>query len=233
MEKEEEMNLVQNRRLTKDVAYYQIKQKIIYGEFKPDEVVREEQLSEMLEISRTPLRQALQMLEMEEFLIRQPNGRLKVASITKEEVEEIFQIRSMLEGSIARNAATNASSDDINVLTEILEKLRQAYHFGYSQEFVTYGNDFHDYLAEMSGLKTSVKLLSMIKDHANRYCHFVSMYGKWSNQVDEHALILEGIKNKDGAFAELAMKKHILSTLKDVINRIEDKANSKIGNIVD
>ncbi|MGG0717085.1 GntR family transcriptional regulator [Robertmurraya massiliosenegalensis] len=218
------MSLIQKRRLSKDVAYSQVKQKIIYGELKPDQVVREEELANMLEISRTPLRQAVQMLEMEEFLVRKPNGRLKVASITKEEVEEIFMIRSMLEGSIAKNAANNATKHDIETLTEILEKLRQSFHLGYGQEFVSYGNEFHDYLAKISGLKTSVRVLNMIKDHANRYCHFVSMYGKWNDQADEeHNLILQSIKNKDGVSAEKAMQNHILSSLHDVIKRIEDK----------
>lgn len=218
------MSMVQNRRLTKDVAYSQIKQKIIYGELEPEQVVREEELSNMLEISRTPLRQAVQMLEMEEFLVRQPNGRLKVASITKEEVEEIFMIRSMLEGSIAKNAANNATKKDIMTLTEILEKIRRSFHLGYSQEFVSYGNEFHDYLAEISRLKISARLLNMVKDHANRYCRFVSMYGKWNDQADEeHDLILQSIKNKDGSSAEKAMKNHILSSLNDVIVRIEDK----------
>lgn len=219
--------MIQNRRLTKDVAYSEVKQKIIYGELKPDQIVREEQLAKLLEISRTPLRQAIQMLEMEEFLIRQPNGRLKIASITKEEVEEIFVIRSMLEGNIANHAAKNATRHDVVVLSEMLENLRQSFRLGYSQEFVSYGNEFHDYLAEISGLKTSVKLLSMVKDHANRYCRLVSMYGKWNAQADEeHNLILQCIKNKDGAAAEKAMKAHILSSLKDVINRIEEKERS-------
>lgn len=229
---EEIMSMMQNRCLTKDIAYSQIKQKITYGELKPDQVVREEQLSKMLRISRTPLRHAVQMLEMEEFLVRQPNGRLKVASITKEEVEEIFMIRSMLEGNIANKAAKTATKHDIALLTEMLEKLRQSFRLGYIQEFVSYGNEFHDYLAEISGLKTSVKLLSMIKDHANRYCHFVSMYGKWNDQADEeHHLILQSIKSKDGASAERAMKNHILSSLNDVIKRLEDKERSEKGRV--
>ncbi len=224
---EDIMSVIQNRRLTKDIAYLEVKEKIIYGELKPDQIVREEQLATMLEISRTPLRQAIQMLEMEEFLIRQPNGRLKVASVSQEEVEEIFTIRSMLEGNIARNAAKNATTHDIEVLTEILEKLRESFKLGSSQEFVSYGNEFHDYLGEISGLKTSVNLLNLVKDHANRYCRLVSIYGKWNAQADEeHDLILQSIKNKDGAAAELAMRDHILSSLMDVTNRIEEKVQN-------
>jgi len=193
---------------------------------KPDQIVREEQLASMLDISRTPLRQAIQMLEMEEFFVRQSNGRLKVASVTKEEVEEIFMIRSMLEGNIAKHAAKHATDHDVVVLSEILDKLKYSFRLGYNQDFVSYGNEFHDYLAEISGLKTSVKLMSMVKDHANRYCHLVSMSGKWNEKADEeHEIILQNIKSKNGAAAETAMKDHIMSSLRDVLNRIEEKEN--------
>lgn len=221
----------QSRLLTKDIAYSNIKQKIIYGELKSDQIVREEKLASMLDISRTPLRQAIQMLEMEEFLIRQPNGRLKVAPVMKEEVEEIFMIRSMLEGKIAKHAAGNATKDDEVVLSEILDKMRYAFRIGNNQDFVTYGNEFHDYLAEISGLKTTIKLLNMVKDHANRYCHLVSMYGKWNEKADEeHDLIFQSIKKSDGDGAEMAMKEHIMSSLRDVLNRIEEK--EQLGELV-
>ncbi|KAB8126649.1 GntR family transcriptional regulator [Gracilibacillus oryzae] len=218
------MSMAQGRRLTKDFAYSEVKQKIIYGELKPDQIVREEQLAKLLEISRTPLRQAIQMLEMEEFLVRQPNGRLKVASFIKEEVEEIFMIRSMLEGEIAKSAARNATRKDVKVLNEILSNIRRSFQLGDSQVFVSYGNQFHDYLADISNLKTTVKLLSMVKDHANRYCRLMSIYGKWNEEADEeHDLILQCVRNNDGEAAEKAMKSHISSSLKAVIDRIEEK----------
>lgn len=217
------MNEIKGRRLTKDIAYLNIKEKIIYGELKPDQVVIEEELAASLSISRTPLREAIKMLEMENFLSRQPNGRLKVTSVTKEDVEEIFTIRSMLEGNIAKHAAKNATEEDIAKLSEIVEKLRQTYKLGYLQEFVSHGNDFHDYLSEISGLSTSVKLLNMVKDHANRFCRLVSLHGNWSEQADEeHELILQHIKGRDGAGAEKAMQEHILSSLTTAMERIAE-----------
>ncbi|WP_169891236.1 GntR family transcriptional regulator [Litchfieldia alkalitelluris] len=217
------INGVKHRVLTKDIAYSGLKEKIIYGELKPDQVVREESLATLLGISRTPLREAIQMLEMEEFLVRHPNGRLTVANVTKEEVEEIFTVRSMLEGNIAKHAARNATEKDVEKLAQYLEKIRQSFKLGYTQEFVSFGNEFHDYICEISGLTTSVRLLNMVKDHVNRYCRFVSLYGKWSPEADEeHDLILHHIKEKNGVGAELAMKEHILSSLSAVLERIEE-----------
>jgi DNA-binding GntR family transcriptional regulator len=214
--------------MSKDYVYSELKQKIISGDLKPEQIVREEHLAALLEISRTPLREAIQRLEIEEFLIRQPNGRLKVASISKQEAKEIFQIRSMLEGFIARQAAINAKEIDIQNLTAMLEKLRQSFKLGHRQEFVSYGFEFHDYLSEMSHLKTFEKILNLLKDHALRYCRFVSTYGDWDVKADEeHSLILQNIADKNPDGAEKAMQEHILSSLSTAIQRIEEIENDR------
>lgn len=210
------------RRLTKDNTYFALKQKIIDSELKPDEIVHEENLAAMLGVSRTPLREAIQRLENEEFLVRQPNGRLKVASVTLKEVEEIFLIRSMLEGYIAKNAARNASDKDIQHLTAMLEKMKQSFQLGYNNEFVSYGFEFHDYLSEISRLKTFSKILNHLRDHALRYCRFVSLQGGWNKQADEeHSLILQKIAEKDEEGAEKAMQDHIMSSLDTAVERIK------------
>lgn len=218
---------VKARRLSKDNAYFTLKQKIIDNALEPDQIVREENLAALLGISRTPLREAIQRLENEDFFIRQPNGRLKVASVTRKEVEEIFFIRSMLEGYIAKHAAKNATDEDILNLTILLEKIKKSFQLGYSQDFVSYGFEFHDYLSDISGLKMFVKILDLLRDHTLRYCNFVSLNGDWNTQADEeHNLILQKIADKNEEGAEKAMQEHILSSLAtalDSIKEIEEK----------
>ncbi|WP_245237488.1 GntR family transcriptional regulator, partial [Paenibacillus ihuae] len=95
-------SMLRTRRLSKDNTYFELKQKIIDNELKPGQNVHEESLAALLGVSRTPLREAIQRLENEDFLVRQSNGRLKVAPVTLEELEEIFLVRGMLEGHIAK-----------------------------------------------------------------------------------------------------------------------------------
>lgn len=213
---------MRTRRLSKDNTYFALKQKIIDCELKHGENVHEESLAALLEVSRTPLREAIQRLENEEFLVRQPNGRLRVASITTKEVEEVFLIRSMLEGYVAKNAAKNATDKDIQTLTNMIGNIKQSFQLGDKQDFVSYGFEFHDYLAEMSGLKTFEKILYHLRDHALRYCRFVSMHGDWNTQADEeHNLILQMIADKNEDGAEKAMQDHIISSLSDALERIK------------
>ncbi|WP_150267518.1 GntR family transcriptional regulator [Paenibacillus tepidiphilus] len=212
-----------SRRLSKDNTYYELKQKIIDSELEPNQPVNEEKLSALLGVSRTPLREAIQRLENEDFLVRQPNGRLRVASVTAREVEEIFQIRSMLEGYVARSAARNATEQDIQKLTRMMDQIKHSFQHGENQNFVTYGFEFHDYLSEISGLQTFEKVLNQLRDHSLRYCRYVSLHGDWNTQADEeHNFILQMIidKNEDGA--EKAMRDHILSSLATALEQIKE-----------
>lgn len=72
----------QKRISTSDVAYYEIKKRIIELDYEPDAQLREEQLAEEIEVSRTPLRQALYRLTLEGLIVKKPNGRIYVAPIT-------------------------------------------------------------------------------------------------------------------------------------------------------
>jgi DNA-binding GntR family transcriptional regulator len=214
--------VIRSRRLSKDNTYYALKQKIIDSELEPNQAVNEENLAALLGVSRTPLREAIQRLENEDFLVRQPNGRLRVASVTIKEVEEVFLIRSMLEGYIARSAAKHATDKDILHLTTMMERIKHSFQLGDKQDFVSYGFEFHDYLSEISELRTFEKVLNQLRDHSLRYCRYVSMHGDWNTQADEeHNYILQMIADKNEDGAEKAMRDHILSSLSTALARIK------------
>ncbi|MFD2880545.1 GntR family transcriptional regulator [Paenibacillus rhizoplanae] len=127
----------------------------------------------------------------------------------------------MLEGHIARSAARNATIKDIQQLTLILEKLKQSFQMGDQQDVVSYGFEFHDYLWEISALKTFEKVLNQLRDRSLRYCRYVSLHGDWNTQADEeHLVILQRIIARDEEGAERAMREHILSSLATALERI-------------
>lgn len=221
--------VIGSRRLSKDNTYEALKQKIIDSELEPNQAVNEESLAALLGVSRTPLREAIQRLENEDFLIRQPNGRLRVASISVKEVEEVFLIRSMLEGYIARSAARNATDRDIQNLTTLMAQIRHSFQLGNKQDFVSYGFEFHDYLYQISQLTTFEKVLNQLRGHSLRYCRYVSIHGDWNTQADEeHHSILQMIVERNEEGAEQAMKDHILSSLSTALEYIKglDHINS-------
>ena len=137
------MQLRSLRKVSKDIVYMTLKEWIINGELEPGQSLIEENIAGLLSISRTPLREAIQRLESEELVIRQPNGRLKIAPLSREEVMEIFLIRSMLEGIVARFAALKATDADIEQLRIRLDNIGNAAQKGGEQDLLQYGSEFH------------------------------------------------------------------------------------------
>lgn len=207
----------------KDLAYYQIKQWIIDGKLYPDQSVVEEELSSKLEISRTPLREALQRLELENMVVRKSNGRLKIAPISAKEVTEIFNVRSKLEEIITVEATENATDEDIKKLSAIVGMLKEAYQDGEVDDILYYGAKFHTYIYELSGNKTVNNILSQLNDHIHRYRRLVPTQNidQESGAEEEHEVILDYIANKDSKGAARAMQAHIENSLASAITAIE------------
>ncbi|MED4955572.1 GntR family transcriptional regulator [Paenibacillus macerans] len=206
----------------------EIKERIISGKLKPDSSLIEENFASDLQISRTPLREALQRLEIEDLVVRQPNGRLKVAPISQQEVQELFTVRSLLEGLVVRSAALEATSADLEVLSNILEQIKRAAEQGDEEDILEYGSQFHSQLYKLSRNKTAVKLLGSLNDHINRYRRLVSRFetGRDGKAYMEHKKILDSLKDRDPDKAEQAMKEHILNSLHSVVDKINQYEKS-------
>jgi DNA-binding GntR family transcriptional regulator len=215
---------IPNKRLsTKDYVFFELKQKIISGELEPDQTVIEENLAQELEISRTPLREALQRLEIEELVIRQPNGRLKIAPISVDEVEEIFIVRSLLEGIAAKQATAKATAKDIHNLAKLTREIVEAAAEERSEDVVYYGSQFHSYLYEICGNRTVPKILSQLNDHISRYRRLGPLRNanRSSAAAEEHQRIFDRIAAKDAEGAELEMRAHIQNSLVSAAESIE------------
>jgi DNA-binding GntR family transcriptional regulator len=200
----------------------ELKERILSGELEPGQSLIEEAIAAELAISRTPLREAIQRLESEELVIRQPNGRLRIAPISREEVEEIFVIRSMLEGIVARYAAQNATEADIRELAVKLDNIRYATEQGGEKEVLLSGSEFHTFLYQLSGQKTTIKLLNTLKDRISRYRRLIPKHdkGRQGKAIDEHRRIYEYIAAHDPDGAERAMKEHILNSMQTAVDSI-------------
>lgn len=214
---------IQPRKVTRDYAYHSIKSRIISGDLSPDQNVVEDRLAKELKISKTPLREALQRLEIEDLVIRQANGRLKVAPLTVQEAGELFVARSKLEGMIAEQAAENATAEQIDKLREYCEEIEAAAKQNDREQILQSGSRFHNHLYMMSGNKTVTKLLAMLQGHIERYRRLIP-HGDMmldEKEIQDHYRILDSIIKKDQQEAGKAMEEHILSSMDTAILAIE------------
>nr|WP_309100175.1 GntR family transcriptional regulator [Fredinandcohnia onubensis] len=200
------------RIFTSNIAYCEIKRKIIELEYEPDMPLNEEKLTEELEISRTPLRQALYRLGFEGLIIKLANGRMRVAPVSIKEAEKIFKVREVLEGLIAKEATNNLSKVEIMHLESTLELMIFAAEKNSNFDSIKHGSDFHHELYEPSQNEIAVQFLNQLNDHIERYRRF-SGY-KNPNYIPmlpvrEHQKILDAIKKGNPELAEKEMRAHI------------------------
>lgn len=203
---------------TSDYAYSEIKERIIVAELTPNESIVEEALATELKISRTPLREALQRLEIEELVVRKTNGRLKVADVSVKEVEEIFLIRAMLEEIVVEQATLNAKERDISNLTHIVFMIEETFKTANIDDILYYGSKFHTTIYELSENKTAIKMLNQLNDHVHRYQRLIPIQNadRLKRSIIEHKQILELMKQGDKESAASLMKDHINNSLEFV-----------------
>lgn len=210
-----------------DYTYHVLKKQIINGTLSPNQPIVEQTLSTELEVSRTPLREAIQRLEYEDLLTRKANGRLKVSPISIKDVEEIFIVRSKLEAVAVEQAIDNMTGEDEKRLSHLTFMIEEMSKQKVIEEVVNYGEQFHKYIYQLSNNQTVIKILLQLKDHIDRYRRLApSKEGKPRTVVNEHQLILdymiEGNKDK----AKKAMETHIIKSMNSIVEKI--KANSQL-----
>lgn len=218
-------NIAPVRISAKDYAYQEIKRRILNCEYKPNQPLAEEELAKELKISRTPLREAMQRLELEELVVRQTNGRLRVAPVSAQEVRELFLVRSMLEGIIAAEAAEKCTEQDVRQLSYFAHMIKETAQDGDMEAVSQFGSQFHTQLYEVSQNKTAVKILRQLNDHIMRYrrlAHFIDT----KETSFEHEVILDFIAKKDKKSAEAMMKKHVLNAMEKAVTALEQSEDT-------
>ena len=198
-------------------VYHQIREDILNGRYKPDEELRETTIGKALGVSRTPVREALRQLELEELVYIIPNKGAYVKGISEEDIRDIYMIRSRLEGLSARLAAEKITPEQLENLQEtVLLAEFHAAHGNYDKVFEMDSN-FHELMYEASGSKQLHHLLSDYHHYVQRARkRSVSTNLRAGASIHEHRRILEAIEAHDPELAEQLAREHITNTIQNI-----------------
>jgi DNA-binding GntR family transcriptional regulator len=198
---------VSNRR---SQAWRVLRESIVSGRLPAGTKLIGSQLAEQLGVSRTPLREAIQLLEREGFVKRLPSGVVEVVGLGLDEIEEVYAIRARLEGLATRYAALRATPDEVAQLSDILADMREAVRRANRAEVDADGAEFHELIHQASHLTFAVQQLATMRDHIDRYrAQTIALPGRQDAVIDEHAEVVRWLELRDGDRAEDAMRKHI------------------------
>ena len=203
-----------------DRVFGQIQDAIVKGELKAGSKISESELAARYGVSRGPLREALNRLESRQLLVRTPHVGMRVASLSVEELLEIYRVRESLEGLAARLAAENATPDEIEGLKALLAHHQAQSELQAGTAYYQEEGDFdlHYRLIQASHNKVLAQMLCGELYHRVRLYRyqFSGTAGRPHKAFAEHSRIIEAIENRDGELAEFLMRRHIGSARKNI-----------------
>lgn len=213
----------------REKVYAAIRNDILDGRIAPGERVVETRLADQIKTSRTPVREALHMLEREGLLEAIPRVGYSVKQITWDEIEEISEIRMANECLAARWAMKRITPRELGALEQNLAISESEVKAGNPQAFVELDAEFHEILARASGSVRLLELCQMLRRHMLRY-RIESIFRKENviRGIGWHHRIFDCLKKKDEAGITEAVRLH-LEQAKDDIQRFAFKGKRKAG----
>ena len=155
-----------------DFVYAELKRQIISLELKPGERIYEPAMASALQVSRTPLREAIRRLISESLLEQQRTGGVLVPALDEAAISELYEVRAAMESLMARNACLKATQADIDALEAILE--RNAAMVGFADEAMKQGMALHGKIAGIAGNSWARRFHDQISNQMERYRHFTN-----------------------------------------------------------
>lgn len=196
------------RRQLADVAAEQMRALIISGGLQPGASVRPEYVGELLGISTTPAREALQRLRAEGFLDLAPGRGFTVAPLTGDDIRDLFTAQGLLAGELAARAAAHASEDSVAELEALHHELIAAAERANTAGLENKNHEFHRAINRMAASRKIQWGLSLFSRYVPR--EFYGSIPGWSAAtVEDHGAILEALRAGDADSARRLMVEHI------------------------
>lgn len=201
-------------------AYIAIKEWIIDNEIEPGSQLKIEELTATLNVSRTPVREALLRLKQEGIVISVPRVGFFVYGMTKEEFEELFELRQIIECYAAEQAAYRMSDKEIANLMDIQERSNLVMQKGKIKEFNELEIELHDTIIQSLQNKKIDNVMSSVADSLYKERHIaMGSMDNLSKSIIEHGKIVKAIQMRDGSLSRKLMREH-LSKVKDRLEQI-------------
>ena len=192
-----------------ELAYERIRNAIIRQELKAGEAISQVKLSEQLGISRTPLREALRLLERDGLVDAQHNRRVVISKTSVTDMEELYALRLSVESMAIRLAVPQLTAKDFGRLHRQIADMDRLMRLESVDDWELVHREFHMTLVRPAGPRIA-SLIEDLSDHAERYRRSFIAQGTrgWASSSDEHKVILQAGEKGHVTEASVALAKH-------------------------
>lgn len=221
---------IPSKRSLSNFVYESVKRMIVKGELPPGSRLVESRVALQLGMSRTPVREAFQRLEKEGLVKKNIVGGVFVADLTKEDIEETFGIRSVLESYAARLATLNCSKKDLEQLGKKVKQYEEALEEKRFDELSKINTEFHDLLYKLSKSQRLIRMINELRDHISRFREVILKVEEMAHQSKEdHRKMLELMEKRDAEGVEKVVREHILRGQALAASLVEKDKSKKQG----
>ncbi len=201
-------------------AYAWLLDRIRMGELKPGARLTAEDVATQIGMSRMPVREAIRRLDSEGHLTLRPNRGAIVTDRTFEQIQELFEIRSVLEGLAVRLAVDRIGPAEIDEMREYLRRMKKGQND--ADQWLPRHWAFHEYICGLSGrqrlLREIERLYTAIEPHLRLWFFHAN---RPVIAIKDHQQLLDVIETRDPERAEAAMREHVLVTAPHIIRFLQ------------
>lgn len=210
----------------------EIKQKILHGEYLPGTVLRQEEVASQFNVSRVPLREAFSRLEAEGYLRLRPRRGFSVASLNRDEIAEIFDLRMVIESHAGQIATMNRTAQDVKDLKgicaemEALDPKEPDYH----TRWCDLNRDFHERIIQCCRRPRLLKIALQLRDQVEPYIRLESTMTGDSSEPDlDHREMLKAFEQGNAELMGALSAAHCGRTANRLLDSLRNaqKANGE------
>ena len=192
-------------------VHAQLRAAILAGEIPAGATTSQAALVNEFGVGRTPLREALRMLQRERLVTSEPNHRVRIAELSSEDAEELYIMRITLEAVAIRMTVPVLTPTDLAELEGFMAQMAHYAKTGNMAGYRVPHSEFHHRLVYAAGSRVSAEIAELF-DHSERYRRGYG--GKWQDRAEEHRAILNAATAGDADGAAALLAEHYLHTVR-------------------
>lgn len=193
----------------KEVVYRTLRKDILTGKIPGGAHITESNISKQLNVSRTPVREALQRLTQERLITALPRAGYIIEDMSDEDIQDIFSARFDIEALVIRRAVQNITPDEVTMLSDNTRRARAHIKSGEHEKATLLDLEFHAIIYRASRSKTFYRICKNLGDLTMKYRHGLNLEKDlWEEAIQNHESILRAIEIRDPETAVEAILAH-------------------------
>ena len=207
----------------KDLVYLELKHKILTGEIVAQTRLMEIDLSEKMNVSRTPIREAIKRLADDGLVKVEPRRGAYVANISIKDMLDVFEVREDMEGFAAKLAAERITEDQKKELSAIAFEYEDALKSGNKETIIELDEKFHNYIVACCGNETLSELVKYVQELSLRFRYlYYNDFSLYETTAEQHNRIVDAINNGRAEEARKEADAHV-KALKEFVFELGKK----------